>query len=195
MGWLSRRKQQKSGRVGLYFIPRRANRPKPLQAGLGLGYKMAYSGDARSYNVFIDKKPMSVEVTYTTPSGEHADTISVGTWGNPYATIPAHQPGEHTEVKHLDGDILFTNEYPITGISQIDRSIDTNSYQRYLQRIAKEIRPVGTCGDIKLHDWSSLIADNDKPQTFTEYVATCGNTQRSRWACRGCEYVGECKGT
>lgn len=22
---------------------------------------------------------------------------------------------------------------------------------------------------------------------------TCGNTQKSRWACRGCQYVGECK--
>lgn len=22
---------------------------------------------------------------------------------------------------------------------------------------------------------------------------TCGNTQKSRWACRGCQYIGECK--
>lgn len=26
-----------------------------------------------------------------------------------------------------------------------------------------------------------------------ELRKTCGNTQKSRWACRGCQYVGECK--
>jgi len=29
--------------------------------------------------------------------------------------------------------------------------------------------------------------------TFATYLATCGNERKSKWACRGCEYINECK--
>jgi len=45
----------------------------------------------------------------------------------------------------------------------------------------KDTCPLGTPDHIKFY------------RAPPEYAKTCVNTQKSRWACRGCEYIGECK--
>ncbi len=40
---------------------------------------------------------------------------------------------------------------------------------------------------------TEIALGKDVPQTYADYVATCGKTQEAKFACRGCEWVQECK--
>ncbi len=106
-----------------------------------------------------------------------ADSIPVPTWGNPDATLLVHRQAIGEGVK-----------IPVTNV--------TMTYTT----------PSGEHTDVKYPDGDVLFTNHhpimgiteialgkDVPQTYADYVATCGKTQEAKFACRGCGWVQECK--
>jgi len=130
----------------------------------GVGSNAEYG----KYHEFGCMPSSNAMITYTTPTGEHTDHTHIpDTLQHEWVTV-----GSYGRLASLDANNRDANLYK-------DKS-----------PIVLETHHLG-----KFYDMSGAICGVvvDDPQTFTEYVATCGNTQKSRWACRGCEYVGECK--
>jgi len=168
MGWLSRRKQRKER------DKRIADATKQLPGSTERIEKaLTLPTTCNKRNPFLDRLDPAKEIKPMMRSGR----------------LPSPKPGEKNPFLIDDGqlkdglaplqvtnDMVDNSPVSIQGLIRNGAITYTTPSGKH-----KDTCPLGTPDHIKFY------------RAPPEYAKTCVNTQKSRWACRGCEYIGECK--